>query len=209
MIRPSGDAAVPFGFRVILCRIAATMIPLVSWGRDGAIRFWDQQGNPRPGGAPNAHLSGYPPGMVALADGLVELEGDSIRFWDRQGNPRPRLARKGDYSWIYGAIALGDRAVSWSSDGAIRFWNTQGEPLRRVSDPHAGAVHGVLAFGDRLVSWGATAQSGFGTGKAKPRPGGAPNAHAGGVDDEEKARIDPWRQRRTKMAKAAGEARYG
>jgi hypothetical protein len=61
---------------------------LVSWGSDGAIRFWTLAGEPRAGGDPAAHKDGVD-GVRALADGLVSWGGDYvIRRWDPDGTPR-------------------------------------------------------------------------------------------------------------------------
>jgi len=62
---------------------------LVSWGGDGAIRFWSLAGEPRPGGDPTAHRAarrGLDPtaheggvlGVLALADGLVSWGRDGV-----------------------------------------------------------------------------------------------------------------------------------
>jgi hypothetical protein len=60
---------------------------LVSWGWDGAIRFWSLAGEPRPGGDPKAH-EGSVEDVWALADGLVSLGRDeAIRFWSLAGEP--------------------------------------------------------------------------------------------------------------------------
>jgi hypothetical protein len=60
----------------------------VSWGSDGAIRFWTLAGEPRPGGDPAAHQGGVGD-VLALADGLVSWGGDDvIRRWSPDGAPR-------------------------------------------------------------------------------------------------------------------------
>jgi hypothetical protein len=99
---------------------------LVSWGGDGAIRFWSLAGEPRPGGDPTAHR--------AARRGLDPT------------------AHEGG---VLGVLALVDGLVSWGHDGAIRFWSLDGEP-RPGGDPkaHEGEVWGVLALADGLVSWG-------------------------------------------------------
>jgi hypothetical protein len=133
---------------------------LVSWGEDGAIRFWSRAGAPRAGGDPFAHEGGVL-GVVALDDGLVSWGYDgAIRFWSRAGEPRAGgapAAHKGGVSGggVLGVLALDDGLVSWGYDGAIRFWSRAGEP-RAGGDPaaHKGGVSGVLALDDGLVSWG-------------------------------------------------------
>jgi hypothetical protein len=61
---------------------------LVSWGRDGAIRFWSLSGEPRPGGDPTAHQGGVR-GLLAMADGLVSWGEDNIvRRWRIDGAPK-------------------------------------------------------------------------------------------------------------------------
>ena len=60
---------------------------LVSWGADGAIRFWTLLGEPRPRGDPAAHWGGVA-GVLALADGLVSCGWDDvIRQWSPDGMP--------------------------------------------------------------------------------------------------------------------------
>jgi hypothetical protein len=60
----------------------------VSWGGDGANRFWTLVGEPRPGGDPAAHRGGVR-GVLALADGLVSWGSDDvIRRWSPDGAPR-------------------------------------------------------------------------------------------------------------------------
>jgi hypothetical protein len=53
---------------------------LVSWDGDGAIRLWDQQGKPLPGGAADAH-----PGGV---NGVLGLNDDGVSCGeDKRGQP--------------------------------------------------------------------------------------------------------------------------
>ncbi|MHC2371324.1 hypothetical protein ACVIQT_005972 [Bradyrhizobium diazoefficiens] len=58
---------------------------LVSWGDDGAIRFWSLAGEPRLGGDARAHEGGVS-GVLALTEGLLSWGGDEvIRRWSRDG----------------------------------------------------------------------------------------------------------------------------
>jgi hypothetical protein len=151
---------------------------LVSWGRDGAIRFWSRAGEPRPGGPAAAHQGGVW-GVLALGDRLVSWGGDgAIRFWSYAGEPRPGGDPAAHQGSVEGALALGNRLVNWSLEGSIRFFNPAGEPLAS-RDP--GGVWGVLALGDGLVSWGGDGAIRFWSRTGEPRPGGDPAAHRGGV----------------------------
>ena len=155
---------------------------LVSWGRDGAIRFWDRAGQPRPGGDAQAHAGGVL-GVLALDDGLVSWGRDgAIRFWDRAGQPRPGGDAQAHAGGVLGVLALDDGLVSWGDDGAIRFWDRAGQP-RPGGDAqaHAGWFLGVLALDDGLVSWGDDGAIRFWDRAGQPRPGGDAQAHAGGV----------------------------
>ena len=63
---------------------------LVSWGGDGAIRFWSLAGEPHPGGVPKAH-EGRVSRVLKLSNELVSWGGDgAIRFWSLAGEPRTR-----------------------------------------------------------------------------------------------------------------------
>jgi hypothetical protein len=60
---------------------------LVSWGRDGAVRFWSRDGAALPGGAADAHYGGVK-GVLRVGDRLVSWGGDgAIRFWSLEGTP--------------------------------------------------------------------------------------------------------------------------
>jgi hypothetical protein len=154
---------------------------LVSWGRDGAIRFWTLAGEPLLGGDPAAH-QGKVQGILALADGLVSWGWDgAIRFWTLAGEPLTGGDPAAHQRQVWGVLALADGLVSWGADGAIRFWTLAGEP-RPGGDPaaHKGWVQGVLALTDRLVSWDGGAIR-FWTLAGEPRSGGDHAAHQGWV----------------------------
>ena len=158
---------------------------LVSWGADGAIRFWDRDGAARPGGDSKAHV-GRVEGLLALDDRLVSWGADgAIRFWDRDGAARPGGDSKAHTGLlgVRGVLALDDRLVSWGADGAIRFWDWDGAARPGGnSKAHAGlllGVRGVLALDDRLVSWGADGAIRFWDRDGAARPGGDSKAHTG------------------------------
>jgi hypothetical protein len=57
----------------------------VSWGHDGAIRFWSLTGEPCSGGDPRAHEGGVR-GVLPVADGLLSWGGSGVfRRWTRDG----------------------------------------------------------------------------------------------------------------------------
>jgi hypothetical protein len=102
---------------------------LVSWGGDGAIRFWSLSGEPRPGGDPKAH-KGRVEGVLALADGLVSWGYDgAIRFWSLSGEPRPGGDPMAHERGVLGVLALADGLVSWGEDGVMRQWESDGKPI--------------------------------------------------------------------------------
>ena len=121
----------------------------MSWGADGAIRFWTLAGEPRPGGDPAAHR-GEVGGIVALADGLVSWgsvsfdfrpheSGDgAIRLWTLAGEPRPGRFPAVHGGGVRGVLALADGLVSWGWDGAIRFWTVAGEQMGRAACRESG-----------------------------------------------------------------------
>ncbi len=121
---------------------------LVSWGSDGAIRFWSYTGEPRPGGDSHAHEF-VVRGVLPLSDQLVSWGSDgAIRFWSHTGESRANIPEAHEVP-VEGVLALADGLVSWDDDGAICFWSSAGEP-RPGGDPeaHEGSVGGVLALAD-------------------------------------------------------------
>jgi WD40 repeat protein len=154
---------------------------LVSWGDDGAIRFWTRGGERRLGGDRRAHDGGVS-GVLALASGLVSWGDDgAIRFWSLAGEPRPGgdpRAHGVRGNGVLGVLALTDGLVSWGCDGAIRFWSLTGEP-RPGGDPraHEGRALGVLALTDGLVSWGEDGAIRFWSRTGERRRDDGPIAH--------------------------------
>jgi hypothetical protein len=121
---------------------------LVSWGSDGALRFWDLDGEPLPGGDPKAH-----PG------------------WERRhfGMDRGRYSELPN-SWRSGSVlALRNSLISWSFDGALRFWDLKGKPLPGGDlNAHSDGLWGVVAWGDGIVSWGGDRVVRFWDGRGNP-----------------------------------------
>ncbi|PBB30300.1 AAA family ATPase, partial [Mesorhizobium sp. WSM3882] len=153
---------------------------LVSWGFDGAIRFWSLQGEACSGGDAEAHAHGVR-GVLPLANSLVSWGGDgAIRFWSLQGEVSLGGDLKAHKNGVGGVLALTDRLVSWSSDGAIRFWNFEGEPCSGGdAEAHRRGVGGLLALTDRLVSWGCDGEI------CVWSPAGEPHLRAGAKADQE------------------------
>ena len=163
---------------------------LVSWGNDGAIRFWDSSGQPLPDhGDGHAH-SGLVSGVMAFGEGLVSWgwNDGAIRFWDAKGRRMPNHGdKRAHLDGVGGVIAYGDGLVSWGwNDGAIRFWDATGQRLSDRGDDqaHPSAIVGVMAFGEGLVSWSYEGAIRFwdATGKRIPEKGDD-QAHLGGVTD--------------------------
>ena len=97
---------------------------LVSWGWDGAIRFWTREGTRAEGGDDNAHRGGVG-GVLAVGERLVSWGGDcAIRFWTREGARAEGGDDHAHQGPVRGVLEVGERLVSWSWDwdGAIRFW---------------------------------------------------------------------------------------
>jgi WD40 repeat protein len=152
---------------------------LVSWGKDGAIRFWSAAGERSSGGDDNAHAS-YVGGVLSLGDRLVSWGGDgAIRFWSAAGNRLPGGDDHAHIRSICGIVPFGERLVSWDEDGAIRFWSAVGERLSGGDDhAHKFRVMGVLPLADRLVSWGSDGAIRFWSAAGDRLPGGDDHAHA-------------------------------
>ena len=126
---------------------------LVSWGNDGAIRFWDQHGNLIPGGDLKAHAAWIQ--VLALGAELLVSSGSdgAIRYWDRYGESTQGGDLKAHAGQVLGMLALdGYGLVSWGTNDVIRFWDQHGN---RVSAHFVrGDVKGIISLGDVLVSWG-------------------------------------------------------
>ena len=58
----------------------------MSWGLEGAIRYWNREGESIPGGDPGAHRCGAK-GVLGLKDGRLVSWGfdGGIRFWSQEG----------------------------------------------------------------------------------------------------------------------------
>ena len=145
--------------------VRAVFERLVSWGRDGAIRFWSADGERLSGGDDHAH-AGDVDGVLAVGERLVSWGGDgAIRFWSADGE---RLPGGDDHAHahrfgVHGVVEVGERLVSWGGNGAIGFWSAAGERLPGGDDhAHPGQVRGALAMGERLVIWGPAARSASG-----------------------------------------------
>jgi WD40 repeat protein len=163
--RPFPRLAQPLGFTKQLLErgafhrevrgILALSDRLVSWGGDGALRFWSLRGEPL-GSIERAHEDGVF-GVHALPDDrLVSRGGDgALRFWGLRGEPLASVERAHEDE-VEGVLALpDDRLVSWGGDSALRFWSLRGEPLASVERAHEDGVFGVYALSDdRLVSRG-------------------------------------------------------
>jgi hypothetical protein len=155
---------------------------LVSWGDDGAIRFWSLDGAPLPGGRSDAH-SGFVWGVLPLHDRLISWGSDAmIRFWGIDGVPLPDRITNAHLGYHWDVLTLADRLVCWGDDGSIRFWSLDGAPLPGGrSDAHSRAIRGMLSLGDRLVSWGEDGAIRFWSLDGAPLPGGALDAHFRGI----------------------------
>ncbi|MCJ2186233.1 WD40 repeat domain-containing protein [Novosphingobium beihaiensis] len=131
---------------------------LVSWGADGAIRFWDASGKLLTDeGEDRAHKAMSVGGVIAHGEGLVSCGGlGSIRFWDASGK---RLADKGDdcahASSIGNVFAFGEGLVSWGDRRAIRFWDASGKRLADKGDDYAhnDTINGMITYQNEIVSW--------------------------------------------------------
>jgi WD40 repeat protein len=173
---------------------------LVSWGLDGAIRFWSPEGMPLPGGVEESHRGGVN-GVVWLDDRFVSwgINSSQIRFWSLTGQRQPggydghsRLRRLsglpqptdvGAPGWVNGVRKLGGRLVSWHDLGAIRFWSDDGVPQPGGDDrAHRAAVIGILPLDNRFVSWGSDGAIRFWSQDGTPLPGGDERAHWGGIN---------------------------
>ena len=110
---------------------------LVSRGLEGAIRFWNQEGQSIQGDNPVAHPYGVG-GMLGLKTGrLVSwgLEG-AIRFWNQEGQSIQGGDPKAHPYGVEGTIGLENgRLVSWGLEGAIRFWSQEGQSIRGGATP--------------------------------------------------------------------------
>ena len=100
---------------------------LVSWGADGALRFWSLDGAALAGGATDAHF-GEVWGVQVMGDRLVSWGEDGVfRFWSLDGSALPGGvidAHRGGFGGSRGAPPVGDRLVSWgetarSDSGAL------------------------------------------------------------------------------------------
>ncbi|MEO1149679.1 MAG: WD40 repeat domain-containing protein [Pseudomonadota bacterium] len=131
---------------------------LVSWGNDGALRFWGAQGTRIEGGDDKAH-NGSINGVLPIEDGGFLSWGSdgALRFWDDQGGRKEGGDDKAHDRSIMGVLAIEDGGfVSWGNDGALRFWDDQGGRKKGGDDEaHDRSIDGVLPIRDGgFVSWG-------------------------------------------------------
>jgi WD40 repeat protein len=102
---------------------------LVSWGGEGAIRFWDLEGHPLAGGALDAHFGGVEGVLVLDNERLVSWgEADcAIRFWDLEGRLLPDGDPAAHLGGVKGVLVLQNGLlVSWDREGVICLWDRFG-----------------------------------------------------------------------------------
>ena len=177
----------------------------MSWGSDGAIRFWSLPAKgraPLNSMVPSEASFGEMEGMLPVGGRIVSwnFEG-AIRFWSPSGEPLPggdarqrriydeqlTVNRERMTSWsndddssVTRVLVAGDKLVSWGPGGAIRFWKLNGDRLPGGDDcAHIGSwgVSEVLFTGDRLVSWGDDGALRFWSTTGERLSGGSEDAH--------------------------------
>lgn len=139
---------------------------IVTWTREGAIRFWTHHGVLLPGGSLEAHLDSEIRGVAELSDRLVSWGGDgAIRYWSFEGRPisegfsdahRTQIA-KYDLQGVVGVLPLQDKLVSWGGDGAIRFWSywPKGDTTEKICrQVHKGKITALIKTPEGFVSGG-------------------------------------------------------
>jgi WD40 repeat protein len=153
---------------------------LVSWGRDGAIRFWSRNGTSLAGGALDAHSGGVH-GVLPVGDCLISWGGEgTIRCWSLDGDSLSRVVLDAHFNEVYGVLLVNDRLVTWGKYGDIRLWTLNWAPFTGGSN-YVGHyyVKDVLQIDDRLVSWGLDGAIRFWSHNGAPLTGGSARAHPG------------------------------
>lgn len=126
----------------------------VTWGWDGAVRFWDRHVRPERTEA----------GIVNEGPvwGLLALECRHLASWGLDGrvaiwNEDGRQTASGQCGKaIWGMAYTANTSFAWGPDGHIAAWQVSGETLteqHRVL-AHLGGTWGVATLGSRLLSWG-------------------------------------------------------
>lgn len=156
---------------------------IVSWGLDGALRFWSFTGELCTGGDLGAHKHGIDC-VLKLRDRLVSCGSATVRFWSLDGEPLPGGDSSADACREYSLriFALPDGLVSWDSARAIRVWDLDGQS-RSLGDTkaHRGGLSGILQLADKFVSYG-EGEIRFWSRAWEPRSGGDSRAHGGWVN---------------------------
>ena len=169
----------------------------MSWGLEGAIRFWNQEGQTIQGGDPTAHPYGV--------EGTIGLENGRGELGPRGRNPllepgRPVNPGGGDpAAHPKGALGVhgleNGRLVSWGLDGAIRFWGQEGQPIpggrpRRASE---GGLGRARPRGWTLGELGPRGRDPLLESGRSANPGGrARGASQGGLLACSASRMDAW-----------------
>jgi WD40 repeat protein len=182
---------------------------LVSWGADGAIRFWTHQGQPLSGGDSKAHLATVK-GMLILKERLVSWGIDgAIKFWTHQGEPLPggacplqhrpnehtndkfrgfrpisdRSSSRVVFGVSGGVLIFGERLVSWGLGVGLRLWTDWGERVDSGDlQSHSSGIRGAVVIDDQLLGWDGDGTVRFFTPDGKARAGSTTKAKFIAVD---------------------------
>ncbi|MEQ1618456.1 MAG: TIR domain-containing protein [Terricaulis sp.] len=129
---------------------------ILSWGSDGAARFWNAQTG-EPAGAVLQHEAGVT-GASLTADGRRVLTWSAdgrAQLWNAA--TRTRIGSPMLHEEIIGALLSPQesRVVTWSAGGTGRIWNAANGARVGAEMRHEGAILGAMfeADGSRVLTW--------------------------------------------------------